>query len=84
MCPGRIANDTRLRFDSWESKTGEKRSKLKVVTDNFQFLGRGGGEGGSSEREGQSFERKSQPKQTEATPASAPAPEEDLEDDVPF
>ena len=83
----------RLRFDSWESKTGEKRSKLKVVTDNFQFMGRGGGEGGSSEGEGQSVERSSPPKRTDAAPATAPAsatapkasaPAEDLEDDVPF
>ncbi len=31
----------RLKFDSWESKEGEKRSKLKVVLDRFQFLGGG-------------------------------------------
>ena len=31
----------RLKFDPWEDKaTGQKRSKLKVVLDNFQFLGR--------------------------------------------
>lgn len=30
----------RLKLDSWEDKTsGQKRSKLKVVVDNFQFLG---------------------------------------------
>ena len=78
----------RLRFDSWESKTGEKRSKLKVVADNFQFLGRGGGEGGSSEGEDQSLERSSPPQRTGAAPAApqaqVPAPAEDLEDDVPF
>ena len=85
----------RLRFDSWESKTGEKRSKLKVVADNFQFMGRAGGEGGSSEGEGQNIERSSPPPRAEAAPAAtaatpaptatpAPAPAEDLEDDVPF
>ncbi len=90
----------RLRFDSWESKTGEKRSKLRVVVDNVQFLGRsGGGEGGGGS---QGFERHSPPQRTDApqpatpapasTPASAPtpdpaptpAPQEELEDDVPF
>jgi single-strand DNA-binding protein len=30
----------RLKFDSWEDKTsGQKRSKLKVVLEGFQFLG---------------------------------------------
>ncbi|MFK5924318.1 MAG: single-stranded DNA-binding protein [Verrucomicrobiota bacterium] len=41
----------RLQLDSWDDKTtGQKRSKLKVVGDNFQFLGgrddNGGGGGG--------------------------------------
>ena len=33
----------RLKFDTWESQTGEKRSKLSVVVERFQFLGGGGG-----------------------------------------
>jgi single-strand DNA-binding protein len=39
----------RLKFDQWEDKTsGQKRSKLKVVLDNVQFLtSRGGGGGGA-------------------------------------
>ncbi len=38
----------RLQMDSWEDKTtGQKRSKLRVVGENMQFLGsRGDGEGG--------------------------------------
>src|SRR5262245_58860266 len=37
----------RLKLDSWE-KDGQKRSKLSVVMENFQFLdgGQGGGQGG--------------------------------------
>jgi single-strand DNA-binding protein len=36
----------RLKFDQWEDKTsGQKRSKLKVVLEGFQFLG-GRREGG--------------------------------------
>jgi single-strand DNA-binding protein len=36
----------RLDFDQWQSPDGQKRSRLRVVADNFQFLdsGRGGGE----------------------------------------
>ncbi len=29
----------RLKFDQWESKEGEKRSKLSVVIERLQFLG---------------------------------------------
>lgn len=36
----------RLKFEQWESKDGQKRSTLKVVADNFQFVG--GGKGGNS------------------------------------
>ena len=42
----------RLKFDTWESKEGQKRSKLSVVIENFQFVdsGGGGGEGGGGQR----------------------------------
>ena len=36
----------RLKLDQWQDKDGNNRSKLKVVVENFQFLG-GRGEGGS-------------------------------------
>ncbi|MCE2882380.1 MAG: single-stranded DNA-binding protein [Planctomycetaceae bacterium] len=37
----------RLKLDSWEDKDGQKRSKLRVVVDDFQFVeGRSGGGGG--------------------------------------
>ncbi|MEM6393179.1 MAG: single-stranded DNA-binding protein [Planctomycetota bacterium] len=42
----------KLRWDSWEDKqTGQKRSKVEVIIDNFQFVGgreeQGGGGGRS-------------------------------------
>lgn len=40
----------RLRLDQWESNSGEKRSKLSVVLENFQFLG--GGQGQTEESAG--------------------------------
>ncbi|MAD20685.1 MAG: single-stranded DNA-binding protein [Planctomycetaceae bacterium] len=38
----------RLKLDSWQDKDGGNRSKLKVVVENFQFVGgrEGGGGGG--------------------------------------
>ena len=29
----------RLKYDTWEDKTGAKRSKVSVVVEQFQFLG---------------------------------------------
>ena len=37
----------KLRLDQWEDREGNKRSKLKVVVDNFEFVGGGRGEGGA-------------------------------------
>ena len=36
----------RLKLDQWQDKDGNNRSKLRVVVENFQFLG-GRGENGS-------------------------------------
>ncbi len=44
----------KLRLDQWQDKEGNKRSKLKVVVDNFEFVGGGrdgdGGGGGGGRR----------------------------------
>ena len=41
----------RLELDQWQSPDGQKRSRLRVVADNFQFLDRPGDrEGGGSGR----------------------------------
>lgn len=44
----------RLKLDQWEDKEGQKRSKLAVVVESFQFIdskpgGGGGGGGGDAE-----------------------------------
>ena len=44
--------DGSLRFDTWDDKqTGQKRSKLYVVGDNWEFVGSGGGARQSGPRE---------------------------------
>jgi len=37
----------RLKLDQWEDKEGQKRSQLRVVVENFQFVGSKDGGGGS-------------------------------------
>lgn len=75
----------RLKFDQWEDKTsGQKRSRLKVVLEGFQFLGgRGeGGAGGGDSSSDQSYERSSPPARGNSRPASNEP--EGVDEDVPF
>ncbi|MCC5021613.1 MAG: single-stranded DNA-binding protein [Candidatus Synoicihabitans palmerolidicus] len=77
----------RLRFDQWDDKTtGQKRSRLSVVLENFQFIGgRGDGPEGSAgpgpSAPASSPERNSPPPRT---PRPASAAEDNLDEDVPF
>jgi single-strand DNA-binding protein len=69
----------RLQLDTWDDKqTGQKRSKLRVVCENFQMLGSrdGGGEGGSGGGGRSSGGGKPS--------KSAPAAEDSADDDIPF
>lgn len=79
----------RLNLDTWDDKeTGKKRSKLRVIGENMQFLssgtGAGGGGGaGSSERSSQA----SSPSQRQSSPqgaSAAPADDYPEDDDIPF
>jgi single-strand DNA-binding protein len=86
----------RLRFEQWEDKqSGQKRSKLKVVLENVQFLsggnrtGQGGGaaEGGGEESVDQTpIERNSPPARNSGGGTRKPAPPatQDIDEDVPF
>jgi single-strand DNA-binding protein len=74
-----ILVEGRLKLDTWDDKqTNQKRSKLKVVLEAFQFLDAGRGEGGPA----------GAPARRPAAPAdSAPAAEPEappVDDDVPF
>lgn len=75
----------RLQLDTWEDKqSGQKRSKLKVVGENVQFLpdGKGGsGGGGGSSRPSGSSESSPTPKGGSAAP---PSDMDDEADDIPF
>lgn len=83
----------RLKFEQWEDKqTNQKRSKLKVVVENFQFLG---GRDGAGVSPGEDAGRSYEPNSGEVSaptgerrpprPAPAPRPQHDINDeDVPF
>jgi single-strand DNA-binding protein len=82
----------RLRFDSWE-KDGQKRSKLVVVMETFQFLDSGGngsggnGGGGSASASRESGMRRPAGAGTPVGGSGAPAAEEGqgtFDDDIPF
>lgn len=83
----------RLQLDSWEDKTsGQKRTKLRVVGENFQLLGPrpGGGTGGGSGNEEDYSERPSRRESSSGgsggfSSGRSPAPQAPIEeDDIPF
>ncbi len=70
-----------LRLDNWEDKDGNKRSKLYVVADEWQFVG-GGREGGAGGG-GESFSRA--PRESSAPAYKEGGGADFLEaDDTPF
>jgi single-strand DNA-binding protein len=83
-----ISIEGRLQLDTWDDKeTGKKRSKLRIVAENFQFLSGkpgAGGSGGYCERPQQAS---STPPQRSGPPQGASAaPVDDFQedDDIPF
>ncbi|NNC89155.1 MAG: single-stranded DNA-binding protein [Akkermansiaceae bacterium] len=77
----------RLQMETWEDKaSGQKRSKLKVVGENMQFLGGGGG-GGAGGGGGESRPAgESQPQPAAQPQGGSAAPQGGFEedDDIPF
>jgi single-strand DNA-binding protein len=80
----------RLKLDSWDDKTsGQKKSKLKVIGETFEFLGsrEGGGGGGGENSGGEGRPQRSAPARPTAPPPKRPPADPDLdapEDDIPF
>jgi single-strand DNA-binding protein len=79
----------RLKLDQWEDKTtGQKRSKMKVVLDNVQFLSsRSGGAGGHAApaAEGEPAASQGQaPYPPRPAKPAAPQGQEVPDEDVPF
>ena len=75
-----ILIEGRLKLDQWESKEGEKRSRLGVVLENFQFVG------SKQQRAGEpAFEASAPASTTPArVPVAVPVGHEEIDEDVPF
>jgi single-strand DNA-binding protein len=75
----------RLKFDQWEDKaSGQKRSKLKVVLDNVQFLSTRGGSGGGAPQSANDEGDSSGGSAPAVSRPSVPASKDHLDEDVPF
>ena len=83
MSKGRpILIEGRLHLDSWESKTGEKRNKLKVILESFQFVGNRSDTGDTGYENVSPPSRKSDSSTTGTSHKNMD--EQDIDDDVPF
>ena len=82
----------RLKQETWDDKqTGQKRSKVKIVLDRFEFCGEtkgAGGEGGqrppADDQDGASSRYGGQPHSTAANSAPVAGDGPPESDDVPF
>jgi single-strand DNA-binding protein len=81
-----ILVEGRLQLDQWESKEGEKRSKLKVHADRVQFLGRPRKAEMGDAPEDAGGSRGSRERAAAMNDESAPASDQPAgnEDDLPF
>ncbi|MDR3143677.1 MAG: single-stranded DNA-binding protein [Puniceicoccales bacterium] len=87
-----ILVEGRLRLDQWESPSGERRNRLVVVLENFQFVGTRGEEAAVQEnapleaRASSSFNPLSAAREKLGgdRELKVPAPSQDLDDDIPF
>jgi single-strand DNA-binding protein len=78
----------RLKLDQWESKEGEKRSAIRVVLDNFEFVDSKQDSAGMSERQPSANIATKSDTTTDSTvpdsPSSDVKSDPDLDEDVPF
>lgn len=82
----------RLKLDQWETNDGQKRSKLGVVLENFQFIGSRDDNDSGSSGSGGGYEQSSPPKRaSQSNSANTNSGNNDfsadgdtLDEDVPF
>lgn len=75
----------RLKLDQWDDKeSGQKRSKLKVVCENFQFIGAPKGGGDVSDQPPPSNRAPQRGRPAPSAPPQEDAPSGEGEDNIPF
>ncbi|MDA7859549.1 single-stranded DNA-binding protein [bacterium] len=81
----------RLQLDQWDDKqTGQKRSRLRVVGENMQFIGGQGGSGGNQgdssapRQQAPPSEQQQAPPQSSQGGAAAAENFDNDDDDIPF
>lgn len=82
-----ILIEGKLRFEQWDDRqSGQKRSKIKVVIDQWNFCDSRSGEGGSSGggAGGGGSRSRGNDSHDYAAPQAGPAHEPIAEDDIPF
>lgn len=86
MAKGRpILVEGRLKTDSWTNQAGEKRSKLKIVLENFQFMGGRGDDAGDSSRSGHSSApQRNEVAEEKTTTEPGNYESKDIDEDIPF
>ena len=72
----------RLKLDTWQDQQGQNRSKLKVVVENFQFVG--GRDGGGAPGGGGGGNRDYQPSSAPAGGGGGGGHAAPADDDIPF
>jgi single-strand DNA-binding protein len=63
----------RLQLDQWQDKEGQKRSRMRVVSERWQFLPRGGAGGGRGGASAATAEDRPPPPEEFGEPAPAAA-----------
>lgn len=90
MSKGRpIFIEGRLKLDQWDDKeSGQKRSKLKIVCESFQFIGAPKGTGEVSDQPPPPANRPQRSsnfsRPAPAAPAAEEAPASESDDNIPF
>ncbi len=72
----------RLKLDQWESSDGQKRSKLGVILENFQFIG--GREESSSQSSNAYEDNAGRSSEANSNVNNANQSDESFDGDVPF
>ena len=85
----KVAIEGKLRYSSWETKEGQRRSKLEVVVDEVEFLSsrnqQAGGQGGYQQPASYAAPVAAAPQQSYAPrPVQAPPSTEVYDEDFPF